>query len=542
MKADELKLDELVDFSEGILTLKGRRLVLHSLDAFAQFRLDLIESVGYGEARRILTRFGYFGGQADAAAMKRIFDWKNVAEWIKAGPRMHALQGITKSIIKSLKVDEARGLFSMEVTWHNSEEAEEHLIELGKSDAPVCWMMVGYASGYASFCLGKEVYFIEGKCKAKGNRVCSAIGKDKHSWGKEIDPHLPYFRANDIRGKVMQLTEDIKQRSRDIARQIKQKDDMKRAKTFAPVEVRSDSFRKVLDIATRVAGYDSSILITGESGVGKEILGRYIHSLSHRATKSFVGVNCTALSSTLLESELFGHKRGAFTGAVENRVGLFEQAEKGTIFLDEIGDISQSMQMKLLRVLQEREVMRVGESKTRKVDIRVIATTNRDLKKAVEEGSFREDLFYRLGVIDIEVPPLRDRKKDILPLARHFVVQMSTKLNKPKIKLDATCLDYILSYTWPGNVRELENAIERAAVLCRDETIMPEDFPVSVLQPAIASRREEESSKCSLADIEQAHIQFVLHSSNNNKTKAAKILGISPATLWRKLKSYSECL
>ena len=421
----------------------------------------------------------------------------------------------------------------MDVTWQDSDEAEEHLLELGKSETPVCWMLVGYASGYVSFCLGKEVYFVEKKCKATGNRVCSAIGKDRDSWGEEINKHLPYFRADDIRGKISHLTEELKEKTRQMAKQQKHEDILQRAASFAPMDVKSISYQKVLDLATRVAGYDSSVLITGECGVGKEVLARYIHSLSLRSEGPLVGVNCVALPETLLESELFGHKRGSFTGAVEDRIGLFEKAQKGTIFLDEIGDISMAMQMKLLRVLQEKEIMRVGESTTRKVDIRVIATTNRDLKKAVSEGSFREDLFYRLGVIEIEVPPLRERKEDILSLARYFIKQLSEHMKMPKLRLHASCLDRLLDYSWPGNVRELENAIERAAVLCKDACIQSEDLPPSILN---ATTHQPDNTDESLAEIEHRHIQAVLKSTNNNRTKAAAILGISSATLWRKLK------
>lgn len=533
MKADDLSLSEIVDFGEGNLNLHGRRLVLHSLNAFAQFRKDLFESVGQEEARRILTRFGYFWGNADAAAMKRIFEWDSLAEWLKAGPRMHGLQGAAKVVMNSLALDEAEGTFRMDLTWHDSDEAEEHLLELGKADYPVCWMLVGYASGYVSFCLGKEIYFVEEKCRAMGGRVCSAVGKDRESWGAAIDKHLPYFRAEDIRGKISHLTEELKEKTRQIALQQKREEKVDRAASFAPVDVKSASFQKVLDLATRVAGYDSSVLITGESGVGKEVLGRYIHGLSPRSKGPFVGVNCVALPETLLESELFGHKKGAFTGAIENRIGLFEKAQQGTIFLDEIGDISMAMQMKLLRVLQEKEIMRVGESVVRKVNIRVIATTNRDLKSAVADGTFREDLYYRLGVIEIEVPPLRERREDILALARYFVGQLSKQLRMPKLHLHASSLDPLLSYAWPGNVRELENAIERAAVLCKDGCIEPDDFPPSVLSSTAPQDRD---ASLSMADVEKQHILAVLKSTNNNRTKAAGILGISQATLWRKLK------
>jgi len=539
MKSEDLKLDELVQFSEGRLDLHGRRLVIHSLNAFAQLRKDLIEMMGLEQARRILTRFGYFWGQADAAAMKRIFHWDDLSEWLRAGLRLMSLQGVTQATLKSLEMgQEGEGNFRMEVLWHRSGEAEEHLIEFGPTDFPVCRMLSGYASGYVSFCLGRDIFFIEQKCRAKGDRVCSAIGMDAASWGKELKSSLPYFQAADIQGKIRDLTRELRRKSREVARQRRQLDLIDQSPKPSLVEVRSRSFRRVLDLASRAAPFDSSILITGESGVGKEVLARHIHALSHRAKGAFLAVNCGALPETLLESELFGHKMGAFTGAVRDRVGLFEQANQGTLFLDEIGDISPAMQIKLLRVLQEKEIMRVGESRTRKVDVRVLAATNQDLAQAIQSGKFREDLYYRLRVIEIEVPPLRERVEDILPLVRYFVERFSKKMKRPQLRLDATCLDYLQAYPWPGNVRELENAIERAAVMCKDEVIRPEDLPPSVVEAS--SRRSEGASgpvlSRTLAEVEAAHIQAVLERVDGNRSRAATILGISPTTLWRKLK------
>jgi two-component system, NtrC family, response regulator HydG len=536
MKATDLKLDELVDFSEGRLNLKGRRLVLHDLHAFAQFRKDLLETAGWDHARRIFTRFGYFWGQADAAAMKRIFEWENLGEWLKAGPRLHTIQGVNRTVIKALDFDAATGRFQMELLWHDSGEAEEHLAEVGRSDQPICWMLAGYASGYCSFCFGRDVYFIESRCVAAGARVCAAVGKDERSWGAELKPHLPFFQGEDIVGKVQRLTQELRRKTRELAEQRKRLGLSENAPQALFAEVRSESFRRVLDLASRVAPFDSSVLIGGETGTGKEVLARYIHRRSHRAAGPFVAVNCAALPETLLESELFGHKAGSFTGAVRDRVGLFEQAEKGTVFLDEIGDITPATQLKILRVLQEREILRVGESRPRRIDVRVIAATNRNLQEAMRQGRFREDLYYRLRVIEIEIPPLRDRAEDILPLAQYFVRQFAGRLKRPGLRMDATCLDYVQRYSWPGNVRELENTVERAAVLCPDALIIPEHLPLHLIQSALAAPEAADSSAASLADLEARHIDAVLRQTGGNRTHAARILGISTITLWRKLK------
>ena len=536
MKAEELALAELVGLSEGRFDLHGRRLVLHSSDALAQLRKDLVAMVGPEQTRRLLTRLGNFWGRADAAAMKRIFHWDSLEDWIKAGPRMHTLQGVVRVIVKSLEVRPAAGRFHMEVTWHDSVEADEHRMALGPAAEPVCWMMVGYASGYASFCTGLEVFFVEGKCRGKGDRICAAVGQDRQSWGKSIEPYVSYFHADDIQGHVLRLTRELKEKMKEIARQRRRIASLEKAVAVTQVEVHSPAYRQVLEFATRVAHYDSSVIITGESGAGKEVLARHIHQTSPRSGGPFLAVNCGALPETLLESELFGHKAGAFTGAAHDRLGLFEESSGGTVFLDEIGDVSPAMQNKLLRVLQEREIVRIGENRPRKVDIRVIAATNKDLKKAVQHGRFREDLYYRLGVIEIEVPPLRERREDIVSLARHLVSKTATRLGMGPLRLDSTTLDCLSSYSWPGNVRELENALERAAVLSKDGVIRPEDLPAGIVRSAAAPPPDQATTDQSLEEVEQRHIQAVLASVAGNRSRAAKILGISQPTLWRRLK------
>ncbi len=536
MKAEELALGELLDLSEGRFDLHGRRLVLHSSDAMAQLRKDLIETVGLEQARRLLTRFGNFWGRADAAAMKRIFRWDTVEDWISAGPRMHTLQGVSRVTVKTLDTEPAAGRFHMEVTWHDSAEADEQRLALGPSIEPVCWTMVGYASGYASFCTGLEVFFVEDKCRGKGDRVCSAVGRDRPSWGQEIEPYVSYFHADDIQGHVMRLTVELKEKMKEIARQRRRIASLEKVAGVTPVEVHSSAYRQVIEFASRVARHDSSVIITGESGTGKEVLARHIHQVSPRSDGPFLAVNCGALPETLLESELFGHKAGAFTGASRDRLGLFEEANGGTVFLDEIGDVSPNMQTKLLRVLQEREIVRVGENRPRKVDNRVIAASNKDIKRAVKDGRFREDLYYRLGVIEIEVPALRNRREDIVSLARHLVAKTAARLGMDQLRLDSTALDCLNSYNWPGNVRELENVLERAAVLCRDGVIRPEDLPLSIAQTLSAPLHLQSASDQSLREVQRRHIQAVLESVGGSRTRAAKILGISSATLWRRLR------
>jgi len=331
----------------------------------------------------------------------------------------------------------------------------------------------------------------------------------------------------------MRLTKELKEKMKEITRQRRRIASLEKAVAVMPVEVHSSVYRQLLELATRVARYDSSVIITGESGSGKEVLARHMHRVSPRAQGPFLAVNCGALPETLLESELFGHKAGAFTGASGDRLGLFEEANGGTVFLDEVGDVSPAMQSKLLRVLQEREIVRVGENRPRKVDMRVIAATHQNLQQAVIQGRFREDLYYRLGVIEMQVPPLRERREDIPSLARHLVEKTAVRLGMARLRLDSTTLDCLCAYAWPGNVRELENVLERAAVLCKDSVIRPEDLPTGLAQSA----GQLSGSGRSLREVEHRHIQTVLSSVSGNRSKAARILGISPATLWRRLKS-----
>ncbi len=536
MRPDYLELDELVEISHGNINLHGRRLVLHSTDAFAQFRQDILGMLGEDHARRLFTRFGYFCGQADAAALQQIFRWDNLEDWLRSGARMHGLMGIVRADITKLQVDKTSGKLHMVCTWSGSAEADEHLMEAGPGSSNVCWKLTGYASGFASYCLGKSVYFLERSCRGKGDEVCKAVGMDVDSWGEEIIPHLPFFEAEDIKGTVENLMGQLLMKTEELEKHRQHLDRLQDKAVTPFMEIRSKKMQVVLDLSARVAHFDTSVLITGETGVGKEVLARYIHDVSHRSKGLFVPVNCAALPETLLESELFGHKTGSFTGAVRDRVGLFEEASGGTIFLDEIGDISAATQMKLLRVLQEREVLRVGENKPRKINVRVIAATNQNLERAVAEFHFREDLLYRLRVIEIEMPPLRSRTEDILPLARSLIKRVARKLKLRRLRLDATCADILLAYPWPGNVRELENILERAAVLCREGVILPEHLPPNIVNQAAMASSRGGLYEGTLSDVEKKYILKVLEEVDGNRTKAAKKLGISATTLWRKIK------
>jgi two-component system response regulator HydG len=299
----------------------------------------------------------------------------------------------------------------------------------------------------------------------------------------------------------------------------------------------SPAMQAVLDLVERVAPTHATVLIQGESGTGKEVIAKAVHHASPRAARPFVAVNCGAVPETLLESELFGYVRGAFTGAAGSKLGLFEEADGGTLFLDEIAEMPAALQVKLLRALQSGEVRRLGATQAATIDVRVLAATNGDLATRIAQGTFREDLFYRLNVIQVTLPPLRDRREDIPALAEHFLARAAIKLGRT-LRLSPAALELVLRYPWPGNVRELENAIEPAAILTRSDAVEPDDLPPHVsaglqLGPSPALPRQ-----ITLAEAERAHILTTLERFGRNHSGAAEALGIGRTTLWRKLKEY----
>lgn len=302
---------------------------------------------------------------------------------------------------------------------------------------------------------------------------------------------------------------------------------------------KSRQMAELINMAGRVAASKASVLIQGESGTGKELLARLIHQLSPRSNKSIVVVNCGALHEQLLESELFGHEKGAFTGATSRRIGRFEEADGGTLFLDEIGELSQTIQVKLLRFLQEREFQRLGSNVNLQVDVRIISATNRDLARQVKDGSFREDLYYRLKVVTMIVPPLRERKEDLGLLIDHFIEKFSTENGKTIQGVTTEARDMLLKYDYPGNVRELVNIMERAVVISRDQYITTEDLPFkSIIDHEEAEKKSSGILKESVDDLEKKMIIDAMEKTQDNQTRAAEILGISERMLRYKLKKY----
>ena len=318
----------------------------------------------------------------------------------------------------------------------------------------------------------------------------------------------------------------------DVTEIERLKQELKDIHSFRNIIGKSPMMKELFEAIRNIAVYDSTILLHGESGTGKELVARAIHHESPRAANKLIKVNCSAFAESLLESELFGHVKGAFTGATRDRIGRFEEACGGTIFLDEIGDLLPKAQVKLLRVLQEKEIERVGDNMTRKVDIRIIAATNKDLLNEVREGRFREDLYYRLNVIPVQLPPLRTRREDVPHLVKHFIANWEGRHRKKICGATDAALSRLMDYDWPGNVRELENAIEYACVKCGSEKIGPDDLPPLLLHASSGTKRKKRNR------VTRESILEALSQTNYNQTRAARLLDLHRITLWRKMKEF----
>ena len=544
MRARDLDLRELLSFEPGggVLRFAGERALLLDAVALGLLRKLLIDTLGEVAARGVLTRFGFAHGWRTAETLRTAFPWDDEDEWRHAGGRLHTLQGLVVALSPNCAEapggDPPLGPKALgDSIWLDSYEAEQHLVHVGQAEHPVCWTLTGFASGYLSRVWGREVYALETRCRGKGDAVCRVVARPREEWGDELAEELPYYAADCLGETAGRLTSELRKVERKL-RARRQELGVRTAKQIDPagMVVASEAMRRVVDLARRVGQVDSTVLVTGESGVGKERVARLIHDASTRTGGPFVAINCGAVPEGLLESELFGHARGAFTGAAQDRPGLFEAAQGGTLFLDEIGEMPPAMQVKLLRALQEHEVRRVGENKSRKVDARVVAATNRDLAAEVHAARFRQDLYYRLRVIEIRVPPLRERRDDILPLARTFLVEAGARLGRKVSGWSPAAAQQLVRYDWPGNVRELENAVERAVVLASSHRIGADDLPeeVGLALPGVAAA----GSVRPLQEIEREYIAAVLRANDGNRTRTAQQLGIGAATLYRKIKEF----
>jgi two-component system, NtrC family, response regulator HydG len=538
VRANELDHKELLELDPdgGVIRFAGQRALLLDAVAMGLLRKYLVENFGSTAARTVLTQFGFAHGWRMAEAMRAEFPWESDDEWRSAGTRIHALEGLFR--VEPGGSGPLSRTGSMVVA---SYEAEQHLLHFGRSDVPVCWTICGLTSGYLSRIAGKDTYVLEDGCAGTGDAACHLFARSREEWGSEHAEELHFFEPSRLKEcldvSLQRVTKTLQAAERKLHRHRRALVRVARdVEEPLGIVTRSVAMRQLVELARRVAKVDSTVLITGESGSGKERIARLLHDESARAAGPFIAVNCGAITETLLESELFGHVRGAFTGATQDRPGLFEAASSGTLLLDEVGEVSPAMQVKLLRALQEREIRRVGENKSRRVDVRVVAATNRDLAHGVAGGGFRQDLYYRLKVVELHVPPLRERRDDILPLARVLLADAALRMKRKVSGLAPNTADQLLRYGWPGNVRELENAMERAVALTRGSRIELEDLPEEIRHTL--PRGTTSGGVRPLAEVEKEYIVAVLDLNEGNQTRTAEQLHIGSATLYRKLKSY----
>ena len=483
-------LRKLLRFSsqDGLIWLSGQRmLLLHSASLMALHQ-ELMNTLGAAHTRRVLMRSGYAAGERDALLARQVRPDSSLFEMFAVGPQLHGLEGAVQATPLVFEVDEEADHLLCQVRWQNSWEAETRLRESGVQSDPACWMQLGYASGYTSALMGKQVLFKELECEACGHAHCLIEGRFVHEWpdGAQL--------ASDYTPESLLVRLDDPPAHANALRESPPAQDVQ-----GPLLGQSPAFQAALELLRKAAPTQVTVLLTGETGVGKERFASALHAMSARASQPFVAINCAALPAELIESELFGAEKGAFTGANATRPGRFERANGGTLLLDELGELPMPAQAKLLRVLQTGEVERLGGSKPIPVDVRVVAATNVDLEQAVAQGRFRADLLYRLNVYPIRVPALRERPDDIEPLAKHLLQKFSALHGKKVAGLSDRALAALRQHQWPGNVRELENLLQRGLILAPDHGLLDVDNLFPQWQEGGHSGVDEQGYLCRLA-------------------------------------------
>ena len=519
----------------GAIWLGDRRMVLMHTAALAALRQDLINSVGPEHARRLLTRMGYASGLSDAEYAKKTRPGEAMQDSFMVGPQLHMLEGAARVTPVKLSFDIQAGQFYADFRWDHSWEAHAHRQKFGLVDEPSCWTLLGYASGYTSAFMGRLILFKETLCAACGADHCQIIGRPIEEW-PDGEAHRVYFTDDSLMEKMEALQLQVEAL----------KSTLEPASQGGQLIGKSTAFRKAYTLMQKVAQTQATVLLTGETGVGKERFARALHELSNRADEPFVAVNCAALPAELIEAELFGVEKGAYTGAHAARAGRFERADGGTLLLDEVGEMPLAAQAKLLRVLQEGEIERVGGETTRKVNVRLVAATNVDLEQAVLAGRFRRDLMYRLNVYPICIPPLRERKTDIEPLAQGMLARFCALHGKRVLGFEERALQALQQHDWPGNVRELENLVERGVILAPQAGMVEVEhlFPnqpdavqtsldahghlarlPSVQDDDLSARILDSGS--SLEEIEGRVLDHAVARARGNLSEAARLLGLT---------------
>jgi DNA-binding NtrC family response regulator len=535
----------------GQIWLHEHRMLLVHAEAQASLRKELIDTLGMDRARGLLMRMGYASGLRDAElARTRSQDCTDV-EAFMTGPQLHTLEGIVHVTPVKLQLDRMAGRFYGEFLWENSWEGQWHRRHFGPHNEPVCWTQIGYACGYTSAFMGRPILYKETECVGMGDPNCRIIGKPVEEW-EDASEYEQFFRTESIAEQLIELQTQVVQLRSSIADKEKLPQDMIGT---------SPGFLRAYELLRQAGNSQITVLLLGETGVGKELFARALHTMGTRRDRPFVAVNCAAIPNELVEAELFGVERGAYTGAQVARAGRFERADGGSLFLDEVGDLPLPAQAKLLRVLQDGEIERVGDQRTRRVNVRVIAATNADLHRLVREGRFRSDLYYRLNPFQIQIPPLRERKEDISFLAKRFVEKYSAIHGKKLRGFTDKAKRSLLTYPWPGNIRELQNMVERGVILAPSGA----SIEVSHLFTSCASEQSQEFGlgrdgnldlRCgetgkelceavfngvlTLDQIEAMLIETAVDKAHGNLSAASRLLGLSRPQLAYRLKRLHE--
>jgi len=536
----------------GQIWLHEHRMLLVHAEAQALLRKELIDTLGLERARGLLTRMGYASGLRDAELARTSSQDCSDVEAYMTGPRLHTLEGIVQTTPVQLELDRMTGRFYGEFLWENSWEGQWHRHHYGVHDEPVCWTQIGYACGYASAFMGRPILFKEVECAGMGNPNCRIIGRPAQEWD-DAEEHLRYFTPESIADQLIELQTQVVQLRSTISDKANLPGDMMG---------NSPGFRRAFELLRKAANSHITVLLLGETGVGKELFARALHAMGARRDQPFVAVNCAAIPAELVESELFGVERGAYTGAQVARAGRFERADGGTLFLDEVGDLPLAAQSKLLRALQEGEIERVGDHRTRRVNVRMVAATNIELRQRVKDGRFRADLYYRLNPFQIEIPPLRERMEDISLLAKRFLEKFSAIHAKKLRGFTDKAKRALLSYAWPGNIRELQNMVERGVILAPGGTrIEVEHLFTSLVagtpnvefslgldgsldeHPWEAGKELCEAvfnGVMTLAQVEAMLIETAVDKAHGNLSAASRMLGMTRPQLAYRLKQLHE--
>ena len=532
---------------EGKVWLNEQRVMLFSQAALGKFRKEVYDTIGQDRCKAFFLRLGYQLGILDGELARSSGAEMPIKDRFNLGPELHALRGMVLPELQRLVVSEKGGEFICEVVWFNSYEVEICANEMGPMDEPGCWNLTGYASGYSSALLQREIFFQELECHSCGGDRCFAVGKPAAEWDN-YEQLKRYYEPDPLLEELSKLQTTVEAL----------KESLNEGDKLPNIVGSSKPFKHALDMVTKASDSKVSVLLLGETGVGKEVLARAVHITSDRADKPFIAVNCAAIPPDLIESELFGVEKGAYTGANQSRMGRFERADKGTIMLDEVIELTPRAQATLLRVLQEGEFERVGDNKVRKIDVRIVAATNEDLSVAVQQGRFRADLYYRLSAYPINIPPLRERKEDIPLFVVHFLEKYRALYNKNVLGISDRGMEMLCGYEWPGNIRELENVVERAVILADINGVisMESMFPESALRPSEAKvldpsgRLQNQifpegidadglvesllSSGFDLVKFEETMLTSALQKTQGNISKAARLVGLSrPAFAYR---------